>query len=50
MLCGTRVSWLRAWGIETEMDWQEDWGPEFGGENPEHLEKLDAKYLSLIHI
>jgi len=38
------MSWLRAWGIETEVDWQEDWGPEFGGENPEHLEKLDAKY------
>ena len=27
------MSWLRAWGIETEVDWQEDWGPEFGGEN-----------------
>ena len=38
------MSWLRAWGIEVEVDWQEDWGPEFGGENPEHLEKLDAKY------
>ena len=38
------MSWLRAWGIETEVDWQEDWGSEFGGENPEHLAKLDKNY------
>jgi hypothetical protein len=38
------MSWLRAWGIEVEVDWQEDWGSEFGGENPEHLAKLDEKY------
>ncbi|MDD5453496.1 MAG: helix-turn-helix domain-containing protein [Candidatus Bipolaricaulis sp.] len=31
------MSWLRAWGIDGEVEWQEDWGSEFGGENPEHL-------------
>jgi len=44
VFCGTRVSWLRAWGIDVEVDWQEDWGSEFGGENPEHLAELDEKY------
>ena len=38
------MSWLRAWGIDVEVQWQEDWGPEFGGENPEHLAKLDERY------
>ena len=38
------MSWLRAWGIDVEVEWQEDWGSEFGGENPEHLAKLDEKY------
>ncbi len=37
------MSWLRAWGIDVEVDWQEDWGSEFGGENPEHLTKLDEQ-------
>jgi hypothetical protein len=38
------MSWLRGWGITTEVDWQEDWCSEFGGENPEHLAKLDEQY------
>ena len=38
------MAWLRAWGIEVEVQWQEDWGSEFGGDNPEHLAKLDEKY------
>lgn len=38
------MSWLRAWGITGEVQWQEDWGTEFGGENPAHLAELDAKY------
>ena len=38
------MSWLRGWGIEVEVEWQEDWGPEFGGENGRHLERLDEKY------
>ncbi|MGY4706328.1 helix-turn-helix domain-containing protein [Candidatus Bipolaricaulota sp. J31] len=38
------MSWLRAWGIGVEVQWQEDWGAEFGGENPHHLAKLDEKY------
>lgn len=37
------MSWLRAWGIDVEVDWQEDWGSEFGGENPEPLTKLDEQ-------
>lgn len=38
------MSWLRAWGIEEEVFWQEDWGSEFGGENPEKLWWLNEKY------
>ncbi|MBC7098272.1 hypothetical protein H5T52_04025 [Candidatus Bipolaricaulota bacterium] len=38
------MSWLRAWGIENKVDWQEDWGSEFGEENPDHLAKLDDRY------
>ncbi|MGY4706614.1 helix-turn-helix domain-containing protein [Candidatus Bipolaricaulota sp. J31] len=38
------MSWLRAWGIGVEVQWQEDWGSEFGGENPHHLAKLGEKY------
>ena len=36
--------WFRAWGIETEVDWQEDWGSEFGGDNSEYLAELDERY------
>ncbi len=38
------MSWLRAWGIEEEVFWQEDWGQEFGGDNPKKLRKLNEKY------
>ncbi len=31
------MSWLRAWGIEPPVDWQKDWGQEFGGDNPDRL-------------
>lgn len=38
------MSWLRTWRIEEEVFWQEDWGQEFGGDNPEKLRKLNEKY------
>jgi putative transposase len=38
------MSWLRCFGIEKETFWQEDWGEEFGGDNPEKLRKLNEKY------
>ena len=38
------MSWIRAFGIEEEVLWQEDWGQEFGGDNPDKLEKLDRIY------
>ncbi len=38
------MNWIRAFGIKEEILWQEDWGQEFGGDNPEKLEKLDNIY------
>ena len=38
------MSWLRAFGIEERVFWQEDWREEFGGNNPEKLKRLDATY------
>ena len=38
------MSWIRAFGIEEEVLWQEDWGQEWGGDNPWKLEKLDKEY------
>ena len=38
------MSWLRPFGMEEEVFWQEDWGEEFGEGNPEKLRKLDAAY------
>ena len=35
---------LRAWRIKEEVLQQEDWGSEFGGENPEKLWELNEKY------
>ena len=37
------MSWLRAWGIEGEVQWQEDWGVEFGGDNPIRLARLEER-------
>ena len=36
--------WLRGYGIDTEVNWQSDWGEEFGGSNPEKLAMLEEKY------
>jgi len=38
------MSWIRGFGIKGEVIWQEDWGQEFGGDNPDKLEKLDRIY------
>jgi transposase len=38
--------WLRAFGIEGEVALQTDWGEEFGGSNPEKLERLQKKYFT----
>jgi len=38
------MSWLRAWRIEKEIFWQEDWESEFGGDSPEKLQKINKKY------
>jgi len=38
------MSWLRAWGIKEEVFWQEDWGQEFGGDNPKKLRELNKEY------
>jgi len=38
------MSWLRCFGLKEEVFWQEDWGEEFGGGNPEKLRKLNEKY------
>lgn len=38
------MNWLRAFAIEQRVFWQEDWGEEFRGNNPEKLKRLDAIY------
>ena len=37
--------WLRAFGIEGEVDLQTDWVEEFGGSNPKNLERLQQRYF-----
>ena len=36
--------WLRAYGIRRRVIWQTDWGEEFGGSNPDKLQKLQETY------
>ncbi len=38
------MAWIRAWGITTEVFWQEDWGNEFGGSNYHRLHLLNEKW------
>ena len=38
------MAWIRAWGIKTEVFWQEDWGNEFGGSNYHRLQLLNDKW------
>lgn len=37
--------WLRAHGVGGEITYQSDWGQEFGGDNPEHIASLEARFL-----
>ena len=37
--------WLRAHGITSEITFQTDWGQEFGGDNPDRIARLEAKFL-----
>jgi hypothetical protein len=39
------MSWLRAWGIKEEVFWQEDWGQEFGGDNPKKIKRIRQRIL-----
>ena len=37
--------WLRAHGIITPVTFQTDWGQEFGGDNPQQIAALEARFL-----
>jgi hypothetical protein len=37
---------LRALGIDRKVTFQTDWGQEFGGDNPEQVAQLSAKFLA----
>jgi hypothetical protein len=39
------LMWLRAFGCETAVTFQTDWGQEFGGDNPEHVRQLSDQFL-----
>ena len=39
------LRWLRAFGVETSVTFQTDWGQEFGGDNPRHVEELSRRFL-----
>ncbi len=39
------LAWLRAFGINTPVAFQSDWGQEFGGDNPAQVAALSARYL-----
>jgi len=38
--------WLRAHGVEAPRVFQTDWGQEFGGDNPEHTQRLSEQFLA----
>jgi hypothetical protein len=38
--------WLRAFGCETPVTFQTDWGEEFGGDNPERVRQLSEQFLA----
>jgi transposase len=40
--------WLRAHGITILVTFQTDWGQEFGGDNPEQIAALEARFLQLL--
>jgi len=39
------LMWLRAFGIETAVTFQTDWGQEFGGDNPHRVRQLSEQFL-----
>ncbi|MGD2144620.1 MAG: helix-turn-helix domain-containing protein, partial [Anaerolineae bacterium] len=39
------LMWLRAFGIETPVTFQTDWGQEFGGDNPARVRQLSEQFL-----
>ena len=39
------LMWLRAFGVEGEVELQTDWGEEFGGDNPERVRQLSEQFL-----
>ena len=39
------LSWLRAFGVDTLITFQTDWGQEFGGDHPARVAQLSARYL-----
>ncbi|MEO0097435.1 MAG: hypothetical protein ABIK78_05000, partial [candidate division WOR-3 bacterium] len=43
LFVGLVMMWLRCWGIDKEVFWQEDWGEEFGGDNPYNLKLLNER-------
>lgn len=40
------LSWLRAFGVEQTVTFQTDWGREFGGDNPRHVQELSQRFLA----
>ena len=40
------LTWLRAFGVQTPVVFQTDWGTEFGGDNPQRVATLSARFLS----
>jgi transposase len=41
---GLVMWWLRRWGITDIVQWQTDWGKEFGGSNPRKLRTLEIQH------
>jgi transposase len=39
------LMWLRAFGTQTSVTFQTDWGQEFGGDNPERVRELSHQFL-----
>jgi transposase len=37
--------WLRGFGVEQKVEFQTDWGQEFGGDNPQRIAQLAERFL-----
>lgn len=42
---GLVLFWLRAHGIQQQVQWQTDWGSEWGGESLQQIERLNRKFF-----